>query len=105
MQLVCETLGGQVWGAPAREFGRRHCQITQDSDLLAGLPEDWDVWMSHGDQVMQVSDEFVPLAKTDTCPLAAVQHRTLPVFGLQFHPEVTHTAFGREVLANFLLRI
>jgi GMP synthase (glutamine-hydrolysing) len=105
MQLACETLGGQVRGAPAREFGRTHCQITQDSDLLAGMPEDWDVWMSHGDQVTKVSDEFVPLAKTATCPLAAVQHRTLPVFGLQFHPEVTHTSFGREVLGNFLLRI
>jgi GMP synthase (glutamine-hydrolysing) len=105
MQLACEALGGQVRGAPAREYGRRRCQITQDCDLLAGLPEEWDVWMSHGDQVTKVSDEFVPLAKTDTCPLAAVQHRTLPVFGLQFHPEVTHTSFGREVLANFLLRI
>src|SRR5262245_12452206 len=105
MQLACETLGGQVLGAPAREYGRTHCQITQDSDLLAGMPQDWDVWMSHADQVNRVSDDFVPLAKTATCPLAAVQHRTLPVFGLQFHPEVTHTSFGREVLGNFLLRI
>jgi GMP synthase (glutamine-hydrolysing) len=105
MQLACETLGGEVDGAPAREYGRTLCQITCESDLLAGLPEEWDVWMSHGDQVMRVSDDFVPLAKTSTCPLAAVRHQTLPVYGLQFHPEVTHTSFGREVLANFLLRI
>jgi GMP synthase (glutamine-hydrolysing) len=105
MQLACETLGGEVRGAPAREFGRIHCEVTCESDLFAGLPEDWDVWMSHGDQVTRVSNEFKPLAKTANCPLAAVRHQTLPVFGLQFHPEVTHTSFGREVLANFLLRI
>ena len=52
--------------------------------------------MSHGDQVTRVSDDFVPLAETDTCPIAAVKHRTLPIYGLQFHPEVTHTPRRQE---------
>ena len=58
--------------------------------------------MSHGDQVSQVSADFLPLAATDTCPFAAVKHRQLPIYGLQFHPEVTHTPQGAKILGNFL---
>ena len=65
------------------------------------LPEDSIVWMSHGDQVQVMDGNFTPLAATDTCPLAAVRHRTLPVFGLQFHPEVSHTPDGSQILAQF----
>jgi GMP synthase (glutamine-hydrolysing) len=61
--------------------------------------------MSHGDQVANVSDDFVTLAATKTCPHAAVKHRTLPIYGLQFHPEVTHTAEGKRILANFLEKV
>jgi len=69
------------------------------------VPDDIEVWMSHGDQVSAVSAGFVSLAKTSTCPIAAVKHSTLPVYGLQFHPEVTHTPLGSKVLANFLTKI
>jgi GMP synthase (glutamine-hydrolysing) len=61
--------------------------------------------MSHGDQVSQVADDFVPLARTDTCPIAAVKHKRLPMYGLQFHPEVTHTPRGAKILANFLTAV
>jgi GMP synthase (glutamine-hydrolysing) len=102
MQLACESLGGKVTNAPAREYGRARCHVTSHDDLLAGIPDQTDVWMSHGDQVSSVSDEFVPLAHTKTCPIAAVKHRRLPIFGLQFHPEVTHTTLGGTVLHNFV---
>ncbi len=102
MQLVCDALGGQVDGAPAREYGRARCHIRCHEDLFAGVAPDIGVWMSHGDQVFRVSDDFVPLACTDTCPIAAVRHRTLQVYGLQFHPEVTHTPQGSTILHNFL---
>ena len=105
MQLACEALGGKVQSAPAREFGRARCEILEADGLFAGLPKEIDVWMSHGDQVARVSGEFEPLARTSTCPITAVRHRTLPVYGLQFHPEVTHTAFGTQVLANFLTSV
>jgi GMP synthase (glutamine-hydrolysing) len=105
MQLACEALGGKVQSAPAREFGRSRCEIVEADGLFAGLPKEIDVWMSHGDQVARVSEEFEPLARTSTCPITAVRHRTLPVYGLQFHPEVTHTAFGTQVLANFLTSV
>jgi GMP synthase (glutamine-hydrolysing) len=102
MQLACDALGGNVANAPAREYGRARCRITANSDLFAGITEETDVWMSHGDQVTRVSDEFEPLAETKTCPIAAVKHKRLPVYGLQFHPEVTHTPKGGLLLRNFL---
>ena len=60
--------------------------------------------MSHGDQVSHVSDDFLPLAATGTCPVAAVKHRRLPIYGLQFHPEVTHTPLGSEDPGQFPAR-
>lgn len=105
MQLACDALGGDVENAPAREFGRSRCEVTSESDLFAGFPHETDVWMSHGDQVSQVSEAFIPLARTKTCPIAAVKHASRPVYGLQFHPEVTHTPQGSLLLRNFLMAI
>ena len=105
MQLACDVLGGRVESAPAREYGRAHCRLVSDDELFAGVPEDLQVWMSHGDQVTHVSDDFQPLAATDTCPIAAVKHRCQPVYGLQFHPEVTHTPQGQLIFGNFLKTI
>ncbi len=105
MQLACDALGGRVKHCQAREYGRAVLNIHQPGALLAGLPEETDVWMSHGDQVETVSDEFIPLAGTATCPNAAVRHKRLPVFGLQFHPEVTHTPLGGMILHNFLYAV
>ncbi len=61
--------------------------------------------MSHGDQISSVSDEFEPLARTGSCPFAAIRHRRLPVFGIQFHPEVTHTPMGGQLLKNFVIGV
>ena len=69
------------------------------------MPAETVVWMSHGDQVSTVSGDFVPLAETDTCPVAAVRHRSRPIYGLQFHPEVSHTPEGSRILHNFLYNI
>ncbi len=102
MQLICQHLGGEVTNAPAREYGRAKCHIPSSNGLFQDVPEETEVWMSHGDQVTQVSEDFVSLAHTNTCPVAAVKHTRLPVYGLQFHPEVTHTPLGKHVLANFL---
>ena len=103
MQLACDALGGHVGRASSREYGRAACEIVDAADpLFAGVPARTEVWMSHGDQVDAVSADFRPLARTATCPLAAVRHGQLPVWGLQFHPEVTHTPDGGRMLANFL---
>ncbi len=106
MQLACEALGGRVESSPAREYGRAECRIGDTHhDLFRGVPDTTTVWMSHGDQVQNAGAEFVPLAATHTCPVAAVQHRSRPVYGLQFHPEVAHTPYGALILGNFLDRI
>jgi GMP synthase (glutamine-hydrolysing) len=102
LHIACQTLGGQVQGTPTREYGRATCRITQKNELFDGIPDEIEVWMSHGDQVSAASADFEPLAATDTCPVAAVKHRRLPVYGLQFHPEVTHTPLGAKILGNFL---
>lgn len=102
MQLACQALGGQVKPARSREFGRAQCHVKEVNGLFAGVPQETTVWMSHGDQVQSVNGDFVPLAATDTCPLAAVRHRQRPVYGLQFHPEVSHTPHGGQILRNFL---
>jgi GMP synthase (glutamine-hydrolysing) len=105
MQLACQALGGQVQASPSREFGRAYCYVDQPDGLFADVPTDTVVWMSHGDQVVSANGEFVPLAHTDSCPLAAVRHKTRPVYGLQFHPEVSHTPDGGRILRNFLTRV
>jgi GMP synthase (glutamine-hydrolysing) len=109
MQLMCQALGGRVQSHPVREFGRAHLTVSPSSkdanDLFAGVPTVTEVWMSHGDQVDTVSNDFVPLARTDTCLHAAVKHRSRPLYGLQFHPEVTHTPDGKTILANFLTNV
>jgi GMP synthase (glutamine-hydrolysing) len=102
MQLACQALGGEVRPAASREFGRTSCHIREVDGLFSGVPEDTVVWMSHGDQVQTVQGDFVSLATTPTCPVAAVRHRCRPVFGLQFHPEVSHTPYGSRILRNFL---
>lgn len=107
MQLTCHTLGGRILPAHSREFGRAPCsQIpSAESPLFRGLPETFTAWMSHGDQVETLTGDFTAIASTATCPNAAVRHRDLPIYGLQFHPEVTHTEFGGQLLANFVRQI
>ena len=106
LHLACEALGGRVDSARAREFGRAAVQDQRrTTNCSSGVPEAIEVWMSHGDQVSAMSQGFVPLAETKTCPVAAVKHESLPFYGLQFHPEVTHTPLGSKVLGNFLTHI
>ncbi|MCC7408498.1 MAG: glutamine-hydrolyzing GMP synthase, partial [Phycisphaeraceae bacterium] len=110
MQIGCELLGAKVKNAHAREYGGTSLRITPGSgqssgSLLSSLPEKTTVWMSHGDQVQELPPAFIPLAATNTCPVAAVKHKDKPFYGVQFHPEVTHTPHGVEILRNFLLNI
>ncbi len=105
MQVACRLLGGHVSAAQAREYGRVRLNVRRAADILAHLPTETSVWMSHGDSVSSVSDEFESLATTDNCPIAAVRHRSRPIFGVQFHPEVTHTPLGGQILRNFLYEI
>jgi GMP synthase (glutamine-hydrolysing) len=105
MQLGVQILGGQVKPGKAREFGRAKLTVVNDDALVKGLPADTTVWMSHGDQVHDLPADFVPLATTPTCPYAAARHTKRPFYGVQFHPEVTHTPRGELLFHNFLYDI
>ena len=105
MQLACDHLGGKVESTSTREYGRAICNVATEDVLFKNFPEEAQVWMSHGDQVQRVSEDFAALANTSTCPVAAVKHLKLPVYGLQFHPEVTHTPEGSILLKNFLFEV
>lgn len=105
LQIAAKILGGSVSRARAREYGKTQCTIVKPNELFAGLPQQLVVWMSHGDQVEHISGGFEALARTENCPYAAVRHTSRPFYGVQFHPEVTHTPLGKEILHNFLYRI
>lgn len=102
MQLLCRRFGGSVTPARRREYGKAHLEVIDGSGLLAFVDSPTPVWMSHGDLVTEAPDSFVAIGKTKNCPIAAVRHREKPVFGVQFHPEVTHTACGSVILRNFV---
>ncbi len=104
MQLGCQILGARVVPAESREYGRTNLSILDKSDLFAGMPDSTIVWASHGDQIGKLNDDFVKLAATKNCPFAAVRNKK-KFFGVQFHPEVTHTPKGPLILKNFLYDI
>ena len=105
MQIACRLLGSEIKPAPAREYGRTPLKVLAHETLFAGLADDLTVWSSHGDQVHALSDEFTAIAETPTCPFAAVKHAASEFYGVQFHPEVTHTPQGGDMLRNFLFEI
>ncbi|MEI7920778.1 MAG: glutamine-hydrolyzing GMP synthase [Planctomycetota bacterium] len=103
MQLTCQNLGGAVQPCPSAEYGRTQLSVLAGENLLfQNVDTQTIVWMSHGDQVREVGPEFIPLAATPSCPVAAVRHKSLPVYAIQFHPEVSHTTQGSTILGNFL---
>ncbi len=105
MQLTAHSLGGAVQSCPAREYGRARLSIGNMGKLFAGFPAQIDVWMSHGDQVDRLPEGFETIAGTETCPHAAIKHRSKPIYGIQFHPEVSHTALGGTLIHNFLYNV
>jgi len=105
MQLGCHLLGATVDRAESREYGRARMTIDSPTGLFEGLPGDMTVWMSHGDQISHLPEEFDVMAATATCPAAAVSNRARNFYGLQFHPEVTHTPHGIDLLRNFLYEV
>jgi len=102
MHLGCQILGCEIVPAQHREFGRADLMIQDSGNLFKQMPDSTVVWMSHGDQVGDLGKDFETLATTSTCPHASIRHRPRGFYGVQFHPEVTHTAKGTTILKNFL---
>ncbi len=105
MQTLAEQMGGQVVSADQKEFGHSKLEVINDSIIFKDLDKKINVWMSHGDQVQDLPDEFNLVASTATAPIAAMEHETLPIYAIQFHPEVTHTDHGQKIIENFIFNI
>ena len=105
MQTLAEQMGGNVISSDKKEFGHAELDIVADSALFNNLDKKINVWMSHGDQVQDLPDDYELLALTNTAPIAAMHHKNLPIYAIQFHPEVTHTKNGITILENFIFDI
>ncbi len=105
MQLTAQLLGGQVERAKEREYGRVTVRMKEQTGLLEGLSPASSCWMSHTWQVCECPPGFHPIASTDNCPVAAMANEDRRIYGVQFHPEVTHTEEGKTLLHNFLYGI
>jgi GMP synthase (glutamine-hydrolysing) len=103
MQLLVQHFGGRVEAAPEREYGRAELTIgAADDPLLAGVPPESVVWMSHGDRVASLPPGFEVTATSPNSPYAVVRDGNRRIHALQFHPEVAHTEHGERILSNFL---
>lgn len=100
-QLLCHCLGGQVKRGATPEFGAAYLHVQKAEGVLAGLDARERVWMSHRDHVAALPPGFAVLGATENCPVAAMGDPERKIYGLQFHPEVTHTVRGMEILDNF----
>lgn len=104
-QLIAKIFGGEVKRAERREYGPAYAIIEKPVGVLEGLDRKERVWMSHSDTVFSVPPDFEVLAFTKNCPVAAFKHKTKQIYGLQWHPEVTHTIKGMQMIHNFIFKV
>lgn len=104
MQLVVHALGGAVEQGKTAEYGRTELEIIKDDDIFSGIEKHLTVWMSHGDHVKKLPKTFKTIAKSKDGIIAAATDEK-KFWLLQFHPEVRHTSYGREIIENFLSRV
>lgn len=105
MQTMAHQHGGRVESSAKREFGYAQVDIIKNTPLFENLDLRQDVWMSHGDKVVDVGCDFEVIAESANAPVAAIAHKSKPWYGVQFHPEVTHTMHGSQMLENFVIGI
>jgi GMP synthase (glutamine-hydrolysing) len=113
MQTMAEQFGGRVEGSDLSEFGYAQIRLSSQAGLLHDIKDHvddqgrslLDVWMSHGDKVVELPAGFELMAETDSCPIAGMYHTEKPFYGIQFHPEVTHTLQGKRIFEHFVLEL
>lgn len=104
-QLMAHSLGGEVTSPDKREYGKTELDISKDNLLFDGVKEKDQCWMSHTDYISKTPEGFEVIATTKECPCAAMANEEKKLYGVQFHPEVEHTLFGKQMLHNFLFNI
>ncbi|MDD4258324.1 MAG: glutamine-hydrolyzing GMP synthase [Sphaerochaetaceae bacterium] len=106
LQIISVLNKGAVMRPDRREYGFAHLtHIAPSSELLKGMPDASQVWMSHGDSVVHAPEGFICTASTENCPLAVVENHEKNIYGVQFHPEVVHSTEGYMIISNFVLDI
>ncbi len=105
MQLMAAILGGELTKSKNREYGQSQITTDTESRLFKGIEKNSRVWMSHGDSIISFPDDFTIIGSTETVKIAAVEQKNGNLYGVQFHPEVMHTAEGKKILHNFLFDI
>jgi GMP synthase (glutamine-hydrolysing) len=101
-QLMAKLYGGGVRTAPVGEYAEAEIMVDEENDILKGLGPTFKAWVSHKDEVSRMPKDFVRLAHSKTCSVEAMAHKRLPLYGVQFHPEVEHTPKGPDLFKNFL---
>jgi GMP synthase (glutamine-hydrolysing) len=104
MQAIAEMQGGKVKHTKEREYGKTELFIDDNRDLFSHLPGNFTCWASHGDYVSKLPPGFVVSAHTMNTPIAAISNKKRKIYGVQFHPEVTHTEKGNQILSNFMFK-
>ncbi|MEZ5172799.1 MAG: glutamine-hydrolyzing GMP synthase [Bacteroidia bacterium] len=104
-QYIADIFGGSVDRSNSREYGRSYLKPVRESRLLRRIPERSQIWMSHGDTITAIPPAYTLTAATDDIGVAAFENETEKIFGIQFHPEVTHSTDGKTLLANFVFDI
>ncbi|MEM4899271.1 MAG: glutamine-hydrolyzing GMP synthase [Thermofilum sp.] len=104
-QLLARIAGGRVGSAEKKEYGATYVTIDKPVGVLKGLERRERVWMSHGDVVFEVPEGYEVLAHSENTPVAAFRHKEKPIYGLQWHPEVSHTDKGAQMIRNFLFEV
>ena len=105
LQLIADHSRMKVEPAHGREYGLANLEIIKKSKLLADVENFSNVWMSHGDKINSLPEDYVVTGKTDNCDVAVIESEKQKIFGVQFHPEVVHTPEGKKILGNFLFKI
>ncbi|MDP2813376.1 MAG: glutamine-hydrolyzing GMP synthase [Erysipelotrichaceae bacterium] len=105
MQLIAYNLNGKVSPSNHREYGKAIIKIEKENSIFQILPNEMQVWMSHGDSVTSLPEGFEVYATSPSCPVAAFGNPTKRLYGVQFHPEVRHSLYGQEILHNFVFNI
>ena len=105
MQLICKKFNGKIQESTSREYGKAKLEIKKDALILNGLNKTLEVWMSHGDSVVEIPNNFSVIATTNKKSLSAIKSNDKEIYGIQFHPELTHTLDEGKIIYNFVNKI
>lgn len=100
-QLICKAYGGIIGKAKMEEYAYTKIYVKEENDIFKNIPREFTAWASHRDEVKVPPKGFKVLAYSDICNVEAMKHEERPIYGVQFHPEVSHTEYGPEILKNF----